>query len=81
MNFRSRPHWTCQGWMKLSGEGKNMAQDIQLYERDDKSSDILCIIKRTQLFVQKCVPKYQVPRHDRVGPNMLHIGDFITQGA
>ncbi len=81
MNFRRRPHWTCQGWMKLSGEGKNMAQDIQTYEGDDKSSDILCIIKRTQLFVQKCVLKYQVPRHDRVAPDMLHIGDFITQGA
>ncbi len=56
MNFRSRPQWTCQGWMKLSGEGKNMAQDIQIYEGDGKSSDILCIIKRRQPHVQKYVP-------------------------
>ncbi len=58
-----------------------MAQDIQIYEGDDKSSDILCIIKRTQLFVQKCVPKYQVPQHDRVGPGMLLIVHFMTLGA
>ncbi len=58
-----------------------MAQDIQIYEGDDKSSDILCIIKRTQLFDQKCVPKYQVPRHDRVGPDMLYIAHLMTLGS
>ncbi len=81
MNFGSHPQWTCQGWMKLSGEVKNMVQDIQIYEGDDKSSDILCIINRTQLFVQKCVPKYLITQHDSLGPDMLHIGDFIRPGC
>ncbi len=52
-----------------------------MYEGDDKSSDILCNFKRTQLFVQKCVPKYQVPQHNRVGPDMLYIAHFMNLGA
>ena len=81
---RSRPHWTCQDWTKLSGEAENMVQDMENYGKVRESSLMLRNFEWRRLDVQICVPpaaartgRIRVGPSCQVGPDMAVSGPLV----